>query len=139
MPGPDGASVMHAEIKIGDSIVMLADEFTVGVGVNVGEMTDIGAFTAKINADGYATYVASDTQIVLSNILYDADGEVTFLSATFTVDFLDLLDLAHTMGFAENISNPVTYKVMNYTCGGDTLSIQVNPYASVIFNRVVTP
>ena len=27
MPGPDGKSVMHAEIKIGDSHVYLADEF----------------------------------------------------------------------------------------------------------------
>jgi PhnB protein len=27
MPGPDGKSIMHATIKIGDSIVMLADEF----------------------------------------------------------------------------------------------------------------
>jgi PhnB protein len=27
MPGPDGNSVMHAELKIGDSIVMLSDEF----------------------------------------------------------------------------------------------------------------
>lgn len=27
MPGMDGQSVMHAEIKIGDSIVFLADEF----------------------------------------------------------------------------------------------------------------
>jgi PhnB protein len=26
MPGPDGKSLMHAEIKIGDSIVMLSDE-----------------------------------------------------------------------------------------------------------------
>lgn len=26
MPGPDGSSVMHAEMKIGDSIVMLSDE-----------------------------------------------------------------------------------------------------------------
>ena len=28
MPNPDGKRVMHAEIKIGDSSVMLADEFT---------------------------------------------------------------------------------------------------------------
>ncbi len=27
MPGPDGKSVMHAELKIHDSIVMLSDEF----------------------------------------------------------------------------------------------------------------
>src|SRR5262245_28681101 len=27
MPGPDGESVMHAEIKIGDSHIYLADEF----------------------------------------------------------------------------------------------------------------
>lgn len=27
MPGPDGTGVMHAEIKIGNSMVMIADEF----------------------------------------------------------------------------------------------------------------
>ena len=27
MPGPDGESVMHGEIQIGDSIIMIADEF----------------------------------------------------------------------------------------------------------------
>jgi PhnB protein len=27
MPGPDGRGVMHAEIRIGDSVIMLADEF----------------------------------------------------------------------------------------------------------------
>jgi PhnB protein len=27
MPGPDGKSVMHAEVKIGDSHLMIADEF----------------------------------------------------------------------------------------------------------------
>jgi PhnB protein len=27
MPGPDGQKVMHAELKIGDAIIMLADEF----------------------------------------------------------------------------------------------------------------
>jgi PhnB protein len=30
MNGPDGQSVMHAEIRIGDSIVMLSDEFPQG-------------------------------------------------------------------------------------------------------------
>lgn len=32
MSGPDGKSVMHAEIKIGDSLVMLNDEFPGGGG-----------------------------------------------------------------------------------------------------------
>jgi len=27
MPGPDGKSIMHAEIKIGNSVIMLAEEF----------------------------------------------------------------------------------------------------------------
>lgn len=27
MPGPDGKSIMHAEIKIGDSVIFLSDEF----------------------------------------------------------------------------------------------------------------
>lgn len=27
MPGPDGKSIMHAEVKIGDSVLMLCDEF----------------------------------------------------------------------------------------------------------------
>ena len=27
MPGPDGKSVMHAELKVGDSMFMIADEF----------------------------------------------------------------------------------------------------------------
>jgi uncharacterized glyoxalase superfamily protein PhnB len=26
MPGPDGETIMHAEIRIGDSVVMLTDE-----------------------------------------------------------------------------------------------------------------
>jgi len=30
MPGPDGKSVMHAELELGDSIVMLSDEFPGG-------------------------------------------------------------------------------------------------------------
>jgi len=30
MPGPDGKSVMHAEIKIGNSMLMIADEWPMG-------------------------------------------------------------------------------------------------------------
>jgi hypothetical protein len=128
------------QLKIDQAQVVLeAEDFTVGVNVSVGSMSNLSAFSASIYAEGYATYVASDSQIVLTNILYDAEGDVTSLSATFTVDFKDLLDLAQTLGFARGLPNPITYRVMNYTCSGDTLTIKVNPYASVIFNRVLTP
>lgn len=30
MPGPDGRSVMHAELRIGDSMLMIADEWPTG-------------------------------------------------------------------------------------------------------------
>ena len=30
MPGPGGKGIMHAEIRIGDSLVMLSDEFPGG-------------------------------------------------------------------------------------------------------------
>jgi PhnB protein len=34
MPGPDGKSVMHAELRIGDSMLMLSDEFPQGGSVS---------------------------------------------------------------------------------------------------------
>jgi hypothetical protein len=120
-------------------VVLQAEDFTVGVSVSVGSITDLAAFSASIDAEGYATYVASDSQIVLTNILYDAEGQVTSQNATFTMDFNELLSLAHTLGFARNIPNPITYRTMYYTCSGDTLSIKVNQYAWVIFDRVLNP
>ena len=45
MPGPDGKSVMHAEIKIGDSMIMLADEWPEG---DVKSPKSLGGTTANI-------------------------------------------------------------------------------------------
>jgi uncharacterized glyoxalase superfamily protein PhnB len=46
MPGPDGKSVMHAELKIGDSIFMLSDEFP---GAGCHSPQSLGATTIKMH------------------------------------------------------------------------------------------
>ncbi len=46
MPGPDGRSVMHAEIKIGDSLLFLADEFP---GMGCRSPQSLGGATASIH------------------------------------------------------------------------------------------
>lgn len=46
MPGPDGKSVMHAEIKIGDCLIMLADEFP---GMSVRSPKSLGGVTATLH------------------------------------------------------------------------------------------
>lgn len=135
---PQGASG-KLELHVAESqIALYADDFTVDVGVHVGEMTNLSAFSAAINAEGGAYYTATDSQVYLSGIVYDAEGTVTSLSASLTADFDDLFSLAQSLGFGEDIPASITYRTLNYSCGGDVLSIQVNPYASVIFDRVVS-
>jgi hypothetical protein len=126
------------ELQISQGQVnLVADEFMVDVGVHVGQMANISAFSASIESDASANYSASDTQIALTGILYDADGAITSLVASFTVNFNDLLTLAQTLGFARGLPNPITSRTMNYTCSADELSIVVNPHASVSFDRVI--
>lgn len=120
-------------------IVLEAEDFTVGIGVNVGQIANLSAFSASIDAQGFATYYATDGQAALTNIMYDADGTVTSLSASLAVDFQDLLALAQTLGFARGLPASVTHHTISYTCSGDTLTIQVNPYAAVSFDRILTP
>jgi PhnB protein len=45
MAGPDGASVMHAELEFGDSVVMLSDEFP---GANVRSPQSLGGTSASV-------------------------------------------------------------------------------------------
>ena len=45
MPGPDGKSVMHAELKIGDSILMLSDELPMS---SCKAPTTLGGATAMV-------------------------------------------------------------------------------------------
>ena len=46
MPGPDGQSLMHAEIKIGDSHIFLSDEFP---GMAAKSPHTVGAVTASVH------------------------------------------------------------------------------------------
>jgi hypothetical protein len=116
---------------------LLAEDFTVDIGVTVGEMANISAFSTSIVSDASANYLASDNQISLTGIQYDANGTITSLAASFTVNFDDLLSLAQTLGFARGLPNPITTRTMNYTCSGDVLTIVVNQHASVSFDRVI--
>ena len=85
-----------------------------------------------------------EDEIALIEIQYDADGEITTLSTDFGVDFNDLFLLAQAMDFGMRAPRlwwghpdpSFTSHAMNYTCGGNTLTIDMNQYADVTFDRV---
>lgn len=83
MPGPDGESVMHAEIKIGDSHVYLADEWP---GSHVAAPTKFGGTTVSIHLyvkDADATFAqalaaGAKVSMPLTNMFWgDRFGKVT--------------------------------------------------------------
>lgn len=124
------------ELQISPSqINLLAEDFTVTVGVNLGGMSNISEFDAIISSTGNSNYQVSDTAINLSGVTYNAQGTMSSSIASFTMDFNDLLEIANSLGFAKNL-HPVSSKNLKYTCNGDVLTIVVNPYASVTFRRI---
>lgn len=115
---------------------LLAENFKVMVGVNIGGVASINIFNVSVQANGSANYTASDTSIVLTGISYNAVG--TMESAiTFSMNFDQLFNTAKDLGFATGVTNPVTTATLTYTCSGDVLSIVVNPHAAVTFRRVI--
>lgn len=83
MPGPDGEMLGHAEIKIGDSHIFLADEFPGG---NCAAPTKLGGTTVSIHLyvkDADATFnqaVAAGAKVVmpLMNMFWgDRFGKIT--------------------------------------------------------------
>jgi PhnB protein len=54
MPGPDGKSIMHAEIKIGDSTIFLRDEFP-DAGCGTSESTGRGSISIHLYVDDVDT------------------------------------------------------------------------------------
>ena len=83
MPGPDGKSVMHAELKIGDSMLFLADEFP---GMPNASPQNLGGTTVTIhlyveNADAWfnrAVAAGAKVSMPLMNMFWgDRFGKVT--------------------------------------------------------------
>lgn len=68
MPGPDGKGMMHAEIKIGDSLIFLADEWP---GADVSSPAKLSGTTVAIHLyvkDAEATFkqaVAAGAKVVM--------------------------------------------------------------------------
>jgi hypothetical protein len=117
-------------------IVLLAEYFKVDVGVNIGGVANVNINNVYIQANGHSNYIASDSRVDLSSISYNAMGTMESTTGSFSVDLNDLLSIAHAFGFARDLDVPVQFSKLNYTCSGDILTIVVNEYASVTFNRI---
>jgi len=117
-------------------IVLLAEYFKVDVGVNIGGVANVNINNVYIQANGHGNYVASDSRADLTSISYNAMGTMESSTGSFSVDLNDLLSVAHAFGFARDLDLPVQSAKLAYTCSGDILTIVVNEYASVTFNRI---
>jgi hypothetical protein len=114
---------------------LAAVAYQVDVGVNIGGKVNANSNKVTVRADASAKYLASDTQINLTEITYDVGGTLESDTGLFTLDMDDLLVIANTYGFARDLSLPIQSTYFSYTCSGDVLTIQVNPYAAVSFKR----
>lgn len=118
-----------------DRIDLSAEGFKVRMGVNAVGITNVSEFDALMEATGNSSYTATDTYVAITNVTYDVEGTMDYALASFTVDFNTLLEIANTLGFAQNL-HPVVNTGLASTCQGDVMTIVINPYASVIFRRV---
>lgn len=119
-------------------INLLAENFKVSVGVSPGGVGSVTYSDATIQSNGSAAYTATNTQISLSNITYNAVGILEGPTASFSADFNDLIKIARDYGFTRDMENTIkTSATLKYTCSGDTLTLVVNSYASVSFWRVL--
>lgn len=121
-------------------INLLAEAFKVVIGVNVGGVADASLFGVTVNANGSASYTATNSVVSMTGITYSVVGTMESGESgavSYSMDFNDLLSVAKDMGFAKDLPVPITERDIVYTCAGDTLTIVVNAHASVIFRRVV--
>lgn len=116
-------------------IILVAEDFKVNVGVDIGGIPDATSNETTIEADARADYLASDTQINLTEISYTVGGTLKSDNRLYNMELEDLMVIANTYGFARDLSLPVQSTYFSYTCSGDNLSIVVNEFASVSFNR----
>jgi hypothetical protein len=116
-------------------ITLVAEDFKINVGVKVGGDPDAASNETSVQADVRANFLASGTQINLTDISYNIEGTLNSDNRLYNMELEDLLVMANTYGFARDLSLPVESTFFSYTCSGDTLSIVVNDFASVSFNR----
>jgi hypothetical protein len=116
-------------------VILEAVDYQVDVGVNIGGKVNANSNKVTVQVDASAKYLASDTQINLTEIIYDVGGILESDTGLFTLDMDDLLVVANTYGFARDLTLPIQSVYFSYTCSGDVLTIQVNPYAAVSFER----
>jgi hypothetical protein len=138
--GEEGFTPLASEGKLSlvietREVYLAAVAYQVDVGVNIGGKVNANSNKVTIQADASAGYLASDTQINLTEITYDVGGTLESDTGLFTLDMDDLLVIANTYGFARDLTLPIQSTYFSYTCSGDVLTIQVNPYAAVAFNR----
>jgi hypothetical protein len=116
-------------------INLLAENFKVDIGVNIWGVANVNVNNVYIQANGAAAYTATDSQVDLTGITYNVIGTLESATASFSLDIEDLLNIAHALGFAGDVNHPYETHKFYYTCSGDILSIVVNEFASVSFNR----
>ena len=130
---------MELQITPGQ-INILAEGFKVVIGVNVGGVADASLFSVSVNANGSASYTATDSVVSMTSITYNVVGTMESGESgtvSYSMDLDDLLNVAQDLGFAKDLPVPITERQIVYTCAGDTLTIVVNAHATVTFRRVV--
>jgi hypothetical protein len=116
-------------------INLLAENFKVDIGVNIWGVANVNINNIYVQANGAAAYTATDSKVDLTGITYNVMGTLQSATASFSLDIDDLLNIAHALGFASDVKLPYETHSFHYTCSGDILSIVVNEFASVSFNR----
>ena len=105
LPGPDGNSLMHASIKIGNSVVMLVDEFP-----------DMGCLSPDtINGTPVAIHLyVEDVDKVFSNAIQAGAKETMPLENTFWGDRYGKLEdpFGHSWSLATHIEDLTPEQIM---------------------------
>jgi hypothetical protein len=117
-------------------INLLAENFKVDIGVNIGGVANVNINDFYMQANGSANFTGDDAELFLTEVTYDVSGTIVSSIGTFNMDLFDLLSVAYALGFAGDIHHPTYSTRFDYSCSGDILTIVVNEFASVSFYRI---
>ncbi len=98
MYGPDGRTVMHAELKIGDSMIFVADEFP---GTDCRSPASVGGTTVTINL-----YVDNVDALYNRAVAAGAKATMPLMNAFWGDRYGKLMDpFGHCWGLAQHIED----------------------------------